>query len=377
MHFADITMFYANESGGVRRYLNAKHRWLLSQTSHRHSLLTPGKRAAQGGPGQYLIPSPPLPFSHGYRFPVRRKPWTQKLLSLEPDLIEAGDPYVTAWAALNAGQELGVPTVAFYHSDLPRALTNRFGKTGEVVGNRYIKSLYKEFDLVLAPSMTMVQRLDALGITSVKLQPLGVDSDLFHPARRNSQGLRRQLGIPADSRLVIFAGRYSHEKNIPLLLDVMKKLGRYYHLLLVGPDMPESRLPNIHTLNLFVDQLALADLLASSDVLIHAGAEETFGLIVLEAMAAGLPVVGVDAGGVGELIDNSTGVRAEPGNPDSLAEAVTTLFASDCHAKGRAARGVVEQKWSWDTSFQTLLRTYGQLTGNNPLPQPTVAYAAK
>lgn len=376
MHFADLTMFFARESGGVRRYLNAKHRWINFQTLYQHSLLTPGNRAAQSDPGHYLIPSPPLPLSHGYRFPLRRKPWTQKLLSLKPDLIEAGDPYVTAWAALDAGQQLGVPTLAFYHSDLPRALMNRMGTPGLRLANRYVSTLYREFDLVLAPSRVMVENLSSLGIHSVSLQPLGVDIEMFHPDKRASEVLRRQQGIPFDAKLLIFAGRFAREKNIPVLFDVMRILGPKYFLLLAGPEMPESGLANIRTLNQFIDEKTLARMLASADALIHAGAEETFGLIVLEAMASGLPVVGINSGGVGEIVQPDTGVLADPGCNSCLAEAVTTLFSSDYRTAGRAARAAVELHWSWDMSFTTLMQTYGAVTGKPLLSQPALTHAA-
>lgn len=72
--------------------------------------------------------APPIPFGNGYRFPLRRGGWVSTLLALQPDVIEAGDPYITAWAALDAGRKLDVPVLGFYHSDLPRLITNRLGE---------------------------------------------------------------------------------------------------------------------------------------------------------------------------------------------------------------------------------------------------------
>lgn len=73
MHIADITMFYAPASGGVRTYLDAKHRRLDAMHGVRHSLLIPGA-SAQHADGIYQVPAPPLPFGKGYRFPVRLAP---------------------------------------------------------------------------------------------------------------------------------------------------------------------------------------------------------------------------------------------------------------------------------------------------------------
>ncbi|MBR7539195.1 hypothetical protein KC221_23700, partial [Mycobacterium tuberculosis] len=83
----------------VRTYLDAKHHRLDAIQGVRHSLLIPGA-SAHNADGIYQVPALPLPFGKGYRFPVRLAPWCKTLRSLKPDLIEVGDPYLTAWAAL-------------------------------------------------------------------------------------------------------------------------------------------------------------------------------------------------------------------------------------------------------------------------------------
>lgn len=175
MHIAHVTMFYAQRSGGVRRYLDTKHAWFGRQGAHRHSLLVPTQCSDRSAwdADYYALPSPPLPWGHGYRFPVHRAPWRETLIQLAPDIIEAGDPYMTAWAALEAGQHLGIPVVGFYHSDLPRFISMRLGKLGKHLATRYVRRLYAHFDLILAPSQIMVQSLCSLGLTQVVPQPLG------------------------------------------------------------------------------------------------------------------------------------------------------------------------------------------------------------
>ncbi len=112
MHIADITMFYAPASGGVRTYLDAKHRRLGNKPGIRHSLLIPGAHLSEQD-GIYTVPAPALPFGKGYRFPLRLAPWRNVLQDLQPDLIEVGDPYLTAWAALDAKRQLDVPVIGF------------------------------------------------------------------------------------------------------------------------------------------------------------------------------------------------------------------------------------------------------------------------
>ncbi len=109
-------------------------------------------------------------------------------------------------------------------------------RCGSLIGGgaaQYLRWVYERFDLVLAPSRAMCDYLRSLGLSRVALQPLGVDAGVFHPSHRN-EDLRSQLGIAADTRLLVYAGRFSEEKNIPLLHQAMAELGPRYHLLLVG-----------------------------------------------------------------------------------------------------------------------------------------------
>ncbi|MBA2689879.1 MAG: glycosyltransferase, partial [Burkholderiales bacterium] len=181
MHLVDTTMFYALEGGGVRRYLLAKRDWLRRHTNIRHTILAPGGSDSISKGGVVTVKSLPLFFSNGYRFPVRLARWRQQIVNLNPDLIEVGDPYGPAWAALKAGRQLGVPVIGFYHSDLVRLIQTRFGSSGERAGIQYVRRLYQGFDVVIAPSRFICDKLQALSIDRVIRQPLGVDTELFHP----------------------------------------------------------------------------------------------------------------------------------------------------------------------------------------------------
>ncbi|HET20502.1 MAG TPA: glycosyltransferase, partial [Chromatiales bacterium] len=253
-----------------------------------------------------------------------------------------------------------VPVTAFVHSDLARLVEHRLGGWAAPAARDYLRRLYAGFDAVQAPSRGLAARLRDLGLERVVWQPLGVDALQFDPARRDP-ALREELGLDASVRLLVFAGRYAREKNIDVLLASMRLLGPGYHLLLIGPDMPAIEMPNVSVYGQFCDGEHLARLLASADALVHAGDQETFGLIVLEAMASGLPVVGVRGGAVPELIEPGTGVLAEPCNPTSLAQAVRTLFGADWRGMGRAARARVEADYRWEAVFARQRRLYQAL----------------
>lgn len=364
MHIADITMFYAPASGGVRTYLDAKHHRLDAIHGVRHSLLIPGA-SAQHGDGIYQVPAPPFPFGKGYRFPVRLAPWCNTLRTLKPDLIEVGDPYLTAWAALEARRQLDVPVIGFYHSDLPLLVSNRMGNWFAPNVEAYVSKLYGNFDRVLAPSQVMADKLRRLGVRDVHVQPLGVDLATFHPSRRDPH-VRAELGIPDTSRLLIFAGRGSREKNLPVLLDCMQQLGDPYHLLLVGSNMPASVPRNVSVIDDFCPAAEVARLIASADLLVHAGDQETFGLVILEAMASATPVVAVRAGAFPEIINEQSGRLCTPNDGRAMACAVREAFEAGTRELGLQARHHVEQHYSWDNVVAGLLQHYQAVLGHQP-----------
>jgi len=362
VHIADITMFYAPASGGVRTYLDAKHHRLDALQGVRHSLLIPGASARHEG-GVYHVPALPLPFGKGYRFPVRLAPWCNTLRTLKPDLIEVGDPYLTAWAALEARRQLDVPVIGFYHSDLPLLVSNRMGNWFTPNVEAYVSKLYGNFDRVLAPSKVMADKLRRLGVRDVHVQPLGVDLETFNPARRDPQ-VRAELGIADTCRLLIYAGRGSREKNLPVLLDCMRQLGRGYHLLLVGSNMPANVPDNVSVIGQFCPPDQVARLMASADLLVHAGDQETFGLVILEAMASGTPVVAVRAGAFGEIVNDQCGSLCQPNDARAMALAVREAFEAGARKLGAQARRHVEQHYSWDNVVNGLLEHYQAVLGH-------------
>ncbi|SDI70337.1 glycosyltransferase [Billgrantia gudaonensis] len=372
MHIVDVTMLHAPASGGVRTYLDAKHRVLATRPGLRTSLLVPGAERSSLG-GVHTLPAPRIPLGQGYRFPLRRRPWRDALMTMAPDLIEAGDPYVTAWAVAEAGQALGVPTVGFFHSDLPRLMGDRFGTGVRRRLQRYVADLYGRFDSVLAPCTAMAERLADWGIEPIRVQPLGVDLELFHP-RHHDPGLRLELGLRDHQRLLVFAGRCSPEKHVDVLLATMARLGPAYHLLLMGPGMPTRVPANVSVVPRYCPPTSVARALASADAMLHAGTRETFGLVAQEAMACGVPVVAARSGALKEYVPLGAGVLCRPRDPDDMARAVHELFLNDPVAMGRHARRHVERHFRWEHVIDDLSRHYAALVGDVP---PAVARADK
>lgn len=361
----DTTMLYAPRSGGVKRYLLAKRAWLAAYRPRvRHSLVVPGAADAYDGKGLWSIYTAPLPFGDGYRWPASKTAWMKRLIAQRPSLIEAGDPYTPGLAALKAGQRLGAPVVGFCHTDLAALAALHFGDWAERPVRRRWAKIYSQFDQVVAPSRYIADRLGEAGIEGAIALPLGVDVTVFQPSRADPQGLRARLGLAPDRRLLVFAGRPAREKKIDVLVEAAAALGDPYTLLLVGAGPGAiATAPNVIGLPYERDPASLARLLSSCDAFVHANDAEPFGLVVLEAMACGLPVVGVASGGVAESVDEGVGQLATRAAAGPFAEAVAALFERDIAAVGRQARARAVRRHGWDPVFERLTDVYAALAG--------------
>jgi alpha-1,6-mannosyltransferase len=357
MHLVDTTLFYSPTSGGVKRYLTAKHEWLRTHSTWRHTILVPGEVEHIERGGISSVPGYPWPGTFNYRLPLNPRRWTRLLEELQPDVIEAGDAFHPAWCAWQVARRRNIPLAAFYHSNLPQIVARRIGAPSERVLGRYVRWLYERFDVVFAPSRHMCDFLQSLGVRHAMHQPLGVDAEVFNPKRRTLD-LRARLGLPPETRLLAYAGRFSGEKNVNVLLHAFARLGHPYHLLLIGGDRTARPTANVTMLPYRRDSHELAQWLASVDALVHAGTRETFGLVVLEAMACGRPVVAARAGAFPEIIDESVGMLAEPYSGESMAEAIVALYERDIEAVGAAARARVLERFTWTQSFTAQLNVY-------------------
>lgn len=370
----DTTMLYAPRSGGVKRYILSKKAWIeANRPGVSHSLIVPGARHKARADGIVQLRATKLPFGDGYRWPSSVKRWSAWVAAMKPSIIEAGDPYTPGQGALEAGQRVGCPVVGFCHSDPAGLAALHFGEWAKKPVEKRWAKLFSQFDRVVSPSRFIARRLEEAGVDNIVIRPLGVEIDTFRPDRRDRQWLLKQLGLGEDARLLCFAGRPAKEKNVDVLIEAVQKLGAPYHLVLVGAGagMPEE--DRVISMPYESDPKAVAKIIASCDAFVHANDKEPFGLIVLEAMACGRPVVGVNAGGVAETVDESVGQLAASADADDYAQAVEALFARDIEAIGRAAREKAVNQFAWNRVFEDLCMVYGELTGEAAFVNPDMA----
>jgi alpha-1,6-mannosyltransferase len=371
MHVVDATLFFSPTSGGVKRYLLAKHEWMRAHTNWRHSLVVPGDRTSHAPGDISMIAGGLVPGAFNYRLPLNPLRWSRAIDELAPDLIEVGDVFHPAWAAASVAQRRGIPLIAFYHSNFPQLAGRRLGSAVQKFIEWYVRLTYERCEQVLAPSRYMCNYLHGIGVRHASCQPLGVDVETFSPDR-GGRDLRAELHLPRETRLLVFAGRFSAEKNIPVLVEAFRKLGAPYHLLLIGGG-ESARDGNVTRIPYCRDNRELASYLASADAFVHAGVHETFGLVILEALACGRPVVAPRAGAIPELLGDDVGRLVDaPGDPDlaatELAAGIASLYERDLAALGAAARAHVLANYSWSRALQGLMARYQNAVNARHLP---------
>lgn len=338
-HLLDVTMWWGPADEGLRRYLTAKRSWLRERGT-RHTLVAPTIR------GEGCIALGGLPLPGVGRWPLSRQGLARQLAARRPDLIEVGDPYQPAWAALDAARGLNIPVVGFCHTSPDMALHRFAGAGGAWAAGQYLRQIYGRCDLVLAGSRTLCQRLRNLGIEHAEHQPLGVDTDIFTPASQG-RGWREALGLTADSRVVVYAGRFGLDKHLPVLAAAVRRLGEPYVLVALGEGTAPPRGDRVIVLPTPRTPHALSRALASADVFVHAGKDEACGTALLQALACGCPVVAHRSGAAAELIDTQVGELVPRCHPEVYAQAIEAVFEGGLANRAQAARTrAMARRWS-------------------------------
>ena len=380
MNIIDIVQFYSPLSGGVKRYINDKIDFLSDCSEHTHSVIIPSNRTRtvrRQNSCIYEICSPRLIGSKSYRMLISKKSIMDFLRANRPDVIEVGDPYRSAWIALDAGRSLHVPVVAVYHSDYPRALDRTFRRFGGAVAGklfattieRYLVRLYNSMAATVVLTKRFFEMLHAMNIRGLVHLPLGTNPSVFYP-RKARQQLLHELGLAPEVVLLVYAGRLAREKNILQLLAMMNNLRtcfRPVHLLIVGDgELRKEVLYRVATqkdtswMPYIDDAHRLADIYSSADLFVHAGVSETFGLSALEAQACGTRVLAVHNSGMDEIIEGEMPpITAGSAHPGALAEAVKQcmcLNESDTVRRDRRNRILIN--FTVEKTFTQLLNLY-------------------
>lgn len=372
----DLTQSYSPAGGGgISTYLREKRDYILNHTQHRLLQIVPGPEDKVVVNGRHIwveVGSDPVRGSPNYRFILRTKVVREILAQYRPDVVESLCPWVLPWTAIHHRRAFPDTTlVAGYSTDFPNAHVYRVAaaKFGDLLGRGfqwlsygYAEITYREFDWVYTLTEDIRQILGGRKIHRTSVLPLGVDTTMFNPDKRDP-GYRAELGLGGDGPLLVYAGRIDNEKRADRVVEMFRQLPDSLGaaLVMIGDGKLHDRLKEesaglrIRFAGFEGNRARLARALASADIYVSAMADETFGISIVEAQASGLPVVGVASGAMIDRIPAGLGLLGPVDDTAQMAANVMAVWESDYRAIGHAARMHVLDRFSWNRTFEQLL----------------------
>jgi glycosyltransferase involved in cell wall biosynthesis len=320
------------------------------------------------------VPAMPLPLYPELKLALPRPSVSEALEAFRPDLIHVVNPAVLGLGGIWLAKTRGIPLVASYHTHLPKYLEHYGMGMLEPLLWELLKAAHNQAQLNLCTSTAMVDELSAKGIQHTALWQRGVDTELFRPDL-GSEAMRQRLHGPYDDtgNLLLYIGRLSAEKQIERIRPVLEALPGT-RLALVGDGPYRQQLERLFegTPTTFVGYLAgeeLASAYASGDAFLFPSSTETLGLVLLEAMAAGCPVVGARRGGIPDIVsDGVNGFLYDPDKEGSLTTAVANLLGeTDTRRALRLAAREEAERWGWAAATEQLRGYYRQVLGQRRL----------
>jgi len=308
---------------------------------------------------------------------ARHMPLIEETLErFRPDLLHITGPSEVGLLGAGLAWNLDLPLAASWHTNvheyaarrsdwflrlLPREQAHAAEHTIEDIAMSAIGGFYKQAKILFAPNAALCRQLEQLTGRPCRLMPRGVDAELFHPSKRNRR---------ADDRdhVLGFVGRLSVEKNVALLTRVQEELERLGHrsfrFLIVGHGNEEpwlrERLPRAEFTGVLHGE-ALSAAYANMDLFVFPSHTDTFGNVVLEALASGVPAVVTPDGGPKSIVrDGETG-RVVP--DEEFAAAVSGILRDPAtHAEMREAARAYALTASWDSVFEGVYAGYESIT---------------
>jgi alpha-1,6-mannosyltransferase len=387
----DVAEFYAEEGGGVRTYIHQK----LAAAAREGvdvAIIAPGPedREEHREGGRILwVKGPPMPLDPRY-YVLWNERRVHALLDRErPDVVEGSSPWSGGWfAARWKGEAARRAKKAFiFHQDPVAVYPQTF--LGTSLGPErvdrlfspywaYLRRLSGRYDATIVAGQWLADRLSGFGIKRPIAVPFGIDKARFSPSHRDPAVKREWLarcGLPADlhatAPLWVAISRFHPEKRLGTMLDAFQRASEHRPMGLVvigdGPlrrwvEKKAAKIPGVVLTGFVKDRALVARTLASADGFLHGSAAETYGLVVAEAICAGLPLVVPSRGGAADLAADAYAETYAPGDVESCAAAMEALLARPRDLMQRAlAEAAMNRVGTMEDHFRALFALYREL----------------
>lgn len=320
----------------------------------------------------HKVPSVPIPLYPDYKIGFYLASTEKELDQFSPDIIHISTPDIVGRKFLQYAIKNGIPTGSAYHTDFPTYLSYyKLGFAEQSVWN-YLVRFYNACDVVLAPNVSVSEKLSAKGIRNIELWSRGIDKELFDPSRRS---LALRNAWRAEGKTVfVYAGRFVLYKDIEVVMELYRRFmdegyGDRVKFVMIGSGPEEESMRNRMPEAVFTGYLtglALPEAYASGDVFLFPSTTEAFCNVVLEALASGLPAVVSDIGGCMELVKRSrAGFVSKAGDIDDFYASCTRLMQDRERFSEMRTLGLeFAQNKSWAAVNGALIDRYQQMVSS-------------
>jgi len=295
------------------------------------------------------------------------------------DVVHVHTPFIAHYGGTRFARAHGTACVATYHTFFEEYLHHYVPalprRAGRLLARAFTRSQCRDVQALIAPSEPMRAILREYGVTTpIHVVPTGLPQSCFTPG--DGGRFRASLGVAADRPLVLYVGRVAHEKNIGFLVEAFARVRAALPaalLVIAGEGPARAALTELVAARALAEHVrfvgyldrerALLDCYAAADVFVFASRTETQGLVLLEAMAQGAPLVSTAELGAGSILTPASGAVVVPESLEPFAAAVVRVLGDAALRATLAARGrLYAQSWSSLAMAQRLAGLYGELS---------------
>ncbi|WP_163536538.1 glycosyltransferase family 1 protein [Gracilibacillus sp. YIM 98692] len=367
MKIAIFTDTYLPDVNGVAKTLGRLTHYLDS-TNHSYIVIAPKQTKTNVQNAQFYPQSSfPFPLYRECRVSVPNTIYIRELLkSFQPDIIHIATPFSIGLCGLHLSKKLNIPLVGSYHTDFDHYLEYYHLSLLSKPLWLYMEWFHQSMSRLFVPSTFTYQQLKKRNFHHIQVWKRGVDMDVFHP--NYVKGAICEKYNISKKYVISYVGRLAPEKNVDTLRYIFHNLppsiANHVQWVIVG-DGPSKEWLQANTLpntvfTGFLPQEEVAKVVGMSDLFVFPSETETFGNVVLEALACGTPVITANAGGVKNIIQEGfTGILCEQGQQRPYLEAIVSILYND-NWRYQLEQNAIRyaQKQRWEDRFEELLTAY-------------------